>query len=97
MRFCRGLFPGLLSNLGEKSINLYFIRVPLRKKVLKYATPKPSSGALKHRTLVSQGFRSVRSSVAKDCKNLKHVVGGRLCTLYTYIYIHIYIYIYIYR
>ena len=33
---------GLLSNQGEKSINLYFIRVPLRKKVLKYDTPKPS-------------------------------------------------------
>ena len=33
---------GLLSNQGEKSINLYFIRVPLRKKVLKYGTPKPS-------------------------------------------------------
>ena len=24
--------PGLLSNQGEKSINCYFIRVPLRKK-----------------------------------------------------------------
>ena len=34
--------PGLLSNQGEKSINLYFIRVLLRKKVLKYGTPKPS-------------------------------------------------------
>ena len=32
--------PGLLSNQGEKSINFYFIRVPLRKKVLKYGTPK---------------------------------------------------------
>ena len=32
---------GLLSDQGEKSINLYFIRVPLRKKVLKYGTPKP--------------------------------------------------------
>ena len=32
---------GLLSNQGEKSINFYFIRVPLRKKVLKYGTPKP--------------------------------------------------------
>ena len=36
------LYPGLLSNQGEKSINFYFIRVPLRKKVLKYGTPKPS-------------------------------------------------------
>ena len=34
-----------LSNQGEKSINLYFIRVPLRKKVLKYGTPKPQSAA----------------------------------------------------
>ena len=34
---------GLLSNLEEKSINLYFIMDPLRKKVLKYGTPKPSS------------------------------------------------------
>ena len=25
-------FSGLLSNQGEKSINFYFIRVPLRKK-----------------------------------------------------------------
>ena len=33
---------GLLSNQGEKSINFYFIMVPLRKKVLKYGTPKPS-------------------------------------------------------
>ena len=32
---------GLLSNQGEKSIDFYFIRVPLRKKVLKYGTPKP--------------------------------------------------------
>ena len=32
---------GLLRNQGEKSINFYFIRVPLRKKVLKYGTPKP--------------------------------------------------------
>ena len=37
---------GLLSNQGEKSINFYFIRVPLRKKVLKYGTPKPRLGLL---------------------------------------------------
>ena len=37
---------GLLSNQGEKSINSYFIRVPLRKKVLKYGTPKPSCTTL---------------------------------------------------
>ena len=35
--------PGLLSNQGEKSINCYFIMVPLRKKVLKYGTPNPRS------------------------------------------------------
>ena len=35
------LKPGLLSNQVEKSINFYFIRVPLRKEVLKYGTPKP--------------------------------------------------------
>ena len=29
---------GILSNQGEKSISFYFIRVPLRKKVLKYGT-----------------------------------------------------------
>ena len=57
---------GLLSNQGEKSINLYFIRVLLRKKVLKYGTPKPSilwpqglglrvKGAVKRFT--SQGLR----------------------------------------
>ena len=38
----RPLYSGLLSNQGEKSINFYFIMVPLRKKVLKYGTPKPS-------------------------------------------------------
>ena len=32
----------VVSNQGEKSINFYFIRLPLRKKVLKYGTPKPS-------------------------------------------------------
>ena len=37
--------PGLLSNQGEKSINFHFIRVPLRKRVLKYGTPKPSNKA----------------------------------------------------
>ena len=47
---------GLLSNQGEKSINFYFIRVPLRKKVLKYGTPKPrktslNRGVLKPETL----------------------------------------------
>ena len=36
---------GLLSNQGEQSINFYFIRVPLRKKVLKYGTPKPRYGS----------------------------------------------------
>ena len=35
-------FTGLLSNQGEKRINLYFIMAPLRKKVFKYGTPKPS-------------------------------------------------------
>ena len=28
-------YAGLLSNQGEKSINFYFIRVPLRKKSIK--------------------------------------------------------------
>ena len=32
---------GLFSSQGEKSINLYFIMVPLQK-VLKHGTPKPS-------------------------------------------------------
>ena len=36
------MFTGLLSNQGEKSTNFYFIMVPLRKKVLKFGTPKPS-------------------------------------------------------
>ena len=36
----RGLI-GLLSNQGEKSVNLSFIMVPLRKTVLKYGIPKP--------------------------------------------------------
>ena len=34
------LLTGLLSSQEEKSINLYFIMVPLRKKVLKYGTPE---------------------------------------------------------
>ena len=38
---------GLLSNQGENSINLHFIMVPLRKKVLKYGTPKPREGCLR--------------------------------------------------
>ena len=33
---------GLLSNQGEKSVNFYFIMAPLKTKVLKYGTPKPS-------------------------------------------------------
>ena len=37
-----GLLLGFLSNQGEKSIHLCFIMVPLRNKVLKYGTPKPS-------------------------------------------------------
>ena len=32
---------GLLSVQGAKRIHFYFIMVPLRKKVLKYGTPKP--------------------------------------------------------
>ena len=36
------ILAGLLSNQGEKSINFYFIMVPLRKKVMKCGTPKPS-------------------------------------------------------
>ena len=36
-------FIGLLSNQGKTGINFCFIMVPLRKKVLKYGTPKPSS------------------------------------------------------
>ena len=37
--------PGLLSNQGEKSIHFFFVRVPLRQKVLKCGTPKPSPTA----------------------------------------------------
>ena len=40
----KGFGPGLLSNQGEKRINFYFIRVPLRKKAIKYGTPKPRVG-----------------------------------------------------
>ena len=40
-----GCYTGLLSNQGEKSINFYFIMVPLRKTVLKYGTPKNSIGS----------------------------------------------------
>ena len=42
MTYSADTVAGLLSNQGEKSLNLYFIRVPLKKKVLKYGTPKPS-------------------------------------------------------
>ena len=39
-------FTGPLSNQGEKSTNFYFIMVPVRKKGLKYGTPKLSLGIL---------------------------------------------------
>ena len=51
---------GLLSNQGEKSIDFYFIMVPLRKKVLKYGTPKPSfwnRAGFRVLVFVSFGFR----------------------------------------
>ena len=54
---------GLLSNQGEKSINFYFIRVPLRKKVLKYGTPKP------RKMVKAAGF------VALGLRASLHVVG----------------------
>ena len=48
---------GLLSNQGEKSIHFYFIMVPLRKKVLKYGTPKPRKPvSLKGSTLAVLGL-----------------------------------------
>ena len=40
---------GLLSNQKEKSINFHFIKVPLRKKVLKYGTPNPRKVACEPR------------------------------------------------
>ena len=46
----RPTFIGLYRYLGfevtreKKSINFYFIRVPFRKKVLKYGTPKRRKG-----------------------------------------------------
>ena len=49
---------GLLSNQGEKSIDLYVIRVPLRKKVLKYGTPKPRFRVYRS-TSGSLGFKSL--------------------------------------
>ena len=43
------LFTGLLSSQGETGINfVFFIVVPLRKKVLKYGTPKPSLATRKY-------------------------------------------------
>ena len=47
--FCQrhGVFYWVFNHQGEKSINFYFIRVPLRKKVLKYGTPKPSLSRLR--------------------------------------------------
>ena len=38
----KGFYTEVLSNQGERSLNFYFIMVPLRKQVLKYGTPKPS-------------------------------------------------------
>ena len=35
----------LLSDQGEKSINFDFIMVPVKKKVLKYGTPKPKKSS----------------------------------------------------
>ena len=50
--------PVLLSNQAEKSINFYFIRVPLRKKVLKYGTPKPRIYGSRRGLLHMAGKRS---------------------------------------
>ena len=46
---------GLLSNQGEKSINFYFIRVPLRKKY-------------KSMVLQSPGYSLLGLSSKKKCK-----------------------------
>ena len=53
------LIPGLFSNQGEKSINVYFIMVPLREKVLKYGTPKPRFWVMQD--LYHQPYESFRN------------------------------------
>ena len=52
---------GLLSNQGEKSINFYFTMAPLRKKVLKYGTPQPSSSRPKICGILSMRLWARRS------------------------------------
>ena len=55
---------GLLSNQGEKSINSYFIMVPLRKKALKYGTPKS-----RWRGLESPRFSKSEASARADASS----------------------------
>ena len=49
----KGFCTEVLSNQGERSMNFYFIMVPLRKQVLKYGTPKPS---IRVREALHKGF-----------------------------------------
>ena len=52
---------GLLSNQGEKSINLYFIRVPLRKKSIKVWYSKAQIHSLA-RSLTGNNRKNIGSS-----------------------------------
>ena len=56
---------GLLSNQGEKSTNFYFIRVPLRKKVLKYGTPKPRNTSHALLRSASKGLETCKQLESK--------------------------------
>ena len=80
---CLQAYTGRLSNQGEKSINFYFIRVPLRQKVLKYGTPKPSTNL---KELVRflwcagsvLGFRLVIFLWQRDGQNHMCHIGARI-------------------
>ena len=46
------MFTGLLSNQGKKKYKLVFHAGSIKRKVLKYGTPKPSLGGLGVRALI---------------------------------------------
>ena len=57
--------PGLLSNQGEKRRHLYFIRVPLRKKVLKSGTPSPGTLAVNTKFFGRKTVKTAHQSPVK--------------------------------
>ena len=58
---------GLFSNHGEKSINLSFIMVLLRQKVLKYGTPKPRESCYHSLHCCNGGYVKVQGLSETSC------------------------------